>query len=69
MARLLQMFDKFELMQEEAAPAGSVPPAHWKEGGGRRAYEKIWPKTAFSTYSKVRFHLRISKFDGLRLPG
>ena len=58
MVRLLQVFDSFELHQEDA-PAGSIPPASWKHLGGRASIEKVWLLSAVTTYSKVRFHLLI----------
>ncbi|EIM90846.1 cytochrome P450 [Stereum hirsutum FP-91666 SS1] len=51
--RLLQRFESFELA-EDAMPAESMPPPDWKLGDkkrmGRRAIERVWPKTRVTTY-------------------
>jgi len=60
MIRLLQTFDRFTLAQDEAAPEDSIPPSHWKTGSGRRAYEKVWPQTAFTLYSKGGMWVKMS---------
>ena len=52
--RLLQQVRGFELAPE-AHPAGSLPPAKWKQGRGRQAIEKIWPASAVTAYIKVCF--------------
>jgi hypothetical protein len=63
MVRILQVFDGFELRQDDA-PAGSIPPASWKHRGGRASIEKAWPLSAITLYSNVRtkyFFLLFSK--------
>jgi len=47
------MFDRFTLMQEEAAPLGSLPPPEWKEKGGRMAIERVRPASLLTLICKV----------------
>ncbi|ELU36963.1 cytochrome P450 monooxygenase pc-3 [Rhizoctonia solani AG-1 IA] len=49
LSRLLQRVESFELVPE-AYPAGTLPPADWKNGEGRKVYEKIWPKSHLTIY-------------------
>jgi hypothetical protein len=53
MVKILQVFDGFELHQEDAPP-GSLPPSSWKDKGGRAAIEKVWPLSTITLFSKVR---------------
>jgi hypothetical protein len=61
LVRLLQQFDRFTLAREYQ-PEGSLPPADWKSGKGRKTIEKIWPSSAMTLYVKVRFN---SNGDGV----
>jgi len=58
MVRILQVFDGFELRQDDA-PAGSTPPALWKHRGGRASIEKAWPLSAVTLYSKGGMWIRM----------
>ncbi|KAF9506189.1 hypothetical protein BS47DRAFT_1305586 [Hydnum rufescens UP504] len=58
MVRILQVFDGFELRQDDA-PAGSTPPASWKHRGGRASIEKAWPLSAVTLYSKGGMWIRM----------
>lgn len=51
--RLLQQFDTFTLAPE-FQPEGSLPPAAWKDGTGRKKVEQIRPTYALTLYVKVR---------------
>jgi len=60
MVRLLQAFESFELRQSEDAPPGSLPPAAWKDRGGRAPIEKVWPRVAVTMYSKGGMWIRMT---------
>ncbi|THH11129.1 hypothetical protein EW146_g8151 [Bondarzewia mesenterica] len=49
--RLLQNFSRFELAGD-AQPEDSKPPARWKNGKGRQAYEQVWPSNSVTSYIK-----------------
>jgi cytochrome P450 len=55
--RMLQQFDKLELVPD-AVPLDARPPPHWKVG--RAGEEKFWPKVQLTLYSKggmwMQFH-------------
>jgi len=51
LVRLLQQFTGFRLAPE-AQPEDSKPPASWKEGGGRKAIEKVRPAIHLTMYAK-----------------
>lgn len=56
--RLLQTFESVTLAKE-AQPAGSLPPAEWKQSaaqGKRKAREEFWPKTHLTMYANVCHH-------------
>src|ERR1700760_3549428 len=56
LVRLLQNYDGFELALD-AQPAGSLPPAEWKNAKeGRAAKEKVWFANALTLYIKVRIY-------------
>ncbi|KDQ21543.1 hypothetical protein BOTBODRAFT_123337 [Botryobasidium botryosum FD-172 SS1] len=59
LVRLLQSVSAFELMQDKAAPAGSLPPEIWKQSKGRRAYEKIWPQNAINLFVKGGLWMKV----------
>ncbi|KAG8897440.1 hypothetical protein FRC01_011339, partial [Tulasnella sp. 417] len=70
MVRLMQLFDRFTLAQQEAAPASALPPASWKNSNGRKPMEEVWPKGAITIYSKVRqcyLPMSDTKADGERI--
>ena len=52
LVRFLQTFDRMELAFD-AQPADARPPAEWARGTGRKAIEKIIPKSSFSLFVKV----------------
>ena len=52
LVRLLQQFDTFTLAPE-FQPEGSLPPADWKNGQGRKTIEQIRPAYALTLYVKV----------------
>ncbi|KAL6301016.1 cytochrome P450 [Sparassis latifolia] len=60
LCKLLQRFSKFELVPE-AIPRGAEPPEAWKAGKGRKAFEKIWPGTAFTIYVKGGMWARLGR--------
>ncbi|CUA73615.1 hypothetical protein RSOLAG22IIIB_10915 [Rhizoctonia solani] len=49
LSRLLQRVESFELVPE-AHPEGTLPPLDWKNGEGRKVYEKVWPKSHLTIY-------------------
>ena len=56
LVRLLQNYDGFELALD-AQPAGSLPPADWKNvKEGRASKEKVWFANALTLYIKVHFY-------------
>ncbi|KDQ19554.1 hypothetical protein BOTBODRAFT_28130 [Botryobasidium botryosum FD-172 SS1] len=57
--RLLQNFDRITLAPE-AQPPGSLPPSSWASGGGRRAIERVWPKSHLTLYAEGGLWLRMS---------
>ncbi|KAF8337360.1 cytochrome P450 monooxygenase CYP63 [Cantharellus anzutake] len=50
--RLLQVFDSFELRQKDGAPPGSCPPDSWRNAGGRKAIEQVWPRVAVALFAQ-----------------
>ena len=52
LVRFLQTFDRMELAFD-AQPADARPPAEWASGGGRKAIEKIVPKSSLTLFVKV----------------
>jgi hypothetical protein len=53
LVRLLQRVETIELVPE-AHPAGTLPPASWKNAVGRKAFERVWPKAYLTTFCNVR---------------
>ncbi|KAG8882384.1 hypothetical protein FRB98_003737 [Tulasnella sp. 332] len=51
--RLLQVFDRFTLAQEECAPLDTLPPKEWKSREGRQATEEFWPGQQLTMYIKT----------------
>ncbi|QRW20644.1 cytochrome P450 family protein [Rhizoctonia solani] len=49
LCRLLQRVETIELVPE-AHPVGTLPRPGWKNGTGRRVYEKVWPKNHLTLY-------------------
>ncbi|GAB1522864.1 Protein kinase alk2 [Rhizoctonia solani] len=60
LSRLLQRVESFELVPE-AYPAGTLPPADWKNGEGRKVYEKIWPKSHLTIYCNGGLWIRMKE--------
>ncbi|KAI0320186.1 cytochrome P450 monooxygenase [Amylostereum chailletii] len=56
--RLLQTFSRIEL-DDEAQPAESMPPSHWKQQNGRARLERRWPKAELNMYIKGGLWLRL----------
>ncbi|KAG8906270.1 hypothetical protein FRB99_007207 [Tulasnella sp. 403] len=50
--RLLQAFDDISFA-EDGFPDGTLPPAEWKNGTGRKPYEKVVPKVHLTMYFMV----------------
>ncbi|KEP50949.1 cytochrome P450 family monooxygenase pc-3 [Rhizoctonia solani 123E] len=50
LVRLLQRVDQITLAPD-AQPPESHPPAHWKQGTGRKAIEKFWLKSHLTMYA------------------
>ena len=67
--RMLQAFESFSLMQDEAAPLDAIPPSQWKDGKGRKAFERFWPQTTTTSYSKVSRNLALFSLSNDRLIG
>ncbi|KAJ6602667.1 cytochrome P450 monooxygenase CYP63 [Mycena vulgaris] len=63
LVRLLQEFDTFTLAPE-FQPAGSLPPAEWKDRKGRQVVEKIWPAAALTLYIKGGLWVRFGRAGG-----
>ncbi|TCD71088.1 hypothetical protein EIP91_000180 [Steccherinum ochraceum] len=60
LVRLLQQFDTFTLAPE-FQPEGSLPPAAWKEGTGRKPIEQIRPAYALTLYVKGGLWMRFGR--------
>ncbi|QRV93092.1 cytochrome P450 family protein [Ceratobasidium sp. AG-Ba] len=60
LVRLLQRVDAIELAPE-AHPEGTLPPEEWKSGVGRKAFEKVWPKSHLTIYSKGGMWVRMKE--------
>lgn len=50
--RFMQQFSGVAL-DEAAFPPQAKPPAHWAEGIGRKAIEKVYPKSHLTMYANV----------------
>ncbi|KAG8759296.1 hypothetical protein FRC11_002168, partial [Ceratobasidium sp. 423] len=60
LSRLLQRVESFELVPE-AYPEGTLPPPEWKNGEGRKAYEKVWPKSHLTIYCNGGLWIRMKE--------
>ena len=60
LCRLLQRVESIELALE-AHPAGTLPLPGWKNGKGRRAYEKVWPKSHLTLYCNGGLWVRMKE--------
>ncbi|CAE6440604.1 unnamed protein product [Rhizoctonia solani] len=60
LCRLLQRVESMELAPE-AHPEGTLPRPHWKNGTGRRVYEKVWPKNHLTLYCNGGLWLRMKE--------
>ncbi|CCO36068.1 Cytochrome P450 52A3 OS=Candida maltosa GN=CYP52A3 PE=1 SV=3 [Rhizoctonia solani AG-1 IB] len=60
LARLLQRVESVELAPE-AHPDGTLPPAGWKNGEGRKVYEKVWPKSHLTIYCNGGLWVRMKE--------
>ncbi|KAG6898455.1 hypothetical protein C0993_006789 [Termitomyces sp. T159_Od127] len=50
--RFMQQFTSVSL-DEAASPPQAKPPAHWAEGVGRKAIEKVYLKSHLTMYARV----------------
>ncbi|KAG6888059.1 hypothetical protein C0992_009750 [Termitomyces sp. T32_za158] len=50
--RFMQQFTSVSL-DEAASPPQAKPPAHWAKGVGRKAIEKVYPKSHLTMYAQV----------------
>ncbi|CAE6385525.1 unnamed protein product [Rhizoctonia solani] len=64
LSRLLQRVETFELVPE-AYPAVTLPPPEWKNGEGRKVYEKIWPKSHLTIYCNGGLWVRMKEANSL----
>ncbi|CAE6429552.1 unnamed protein product [Rhizoctonia solani] len=60
LCRLLQRIESIELAPE-AHPAGTLPRPEWKNGTGRRVYEKVWPKNHLTLHCNGGLWLRMKE--------
>ncbi|CAE7097245.1 unnamed protein product [Rhizoctonia solani] len=60
LTRLLQRVESFELVPE-AHPVGTLPPPEWKNGEGRKVYEKVWPKSHLTIYCNGGLWVRMKE--------
>ncbi|KDN37558.1 hypothetical protein RSAG8_10075, partial [Rhizoctonia solani AG-8 WAC10335] len=60
LCRLLQRVESIELAPE-AHPAGTLPRPEWKNGTGRRVYEKVWPKNHLTLFCNGGLWLRMKE--------
>ncbi|KAH7338413.1 cytochrome P450 [Rhizoctonia solani] len=60
LCRLLQRVESIELAPE-AHPAGTLPRPEWKNGTGRRVYEKVWPKNHLTLHCNGGLWLRVKE--------
>ncbi|KAH9841760.1 cytochrome P450 monooxygenase [Rhodofomes roseus] len=60
LVRFLQVFDHMELAPD-AQPAEAKPPASWASAGGRKAIEKLIPKSALTLYVKGGLWMRFGE--------
>ncbi|QRW20636.1 cytochrome P450 family protein [Rhizoctonia solani] len=62
LCRLLQRVESIELAPD-AQPQESLPPLEWKNGAGRRSFEKVWPKQHLTMYCDGGLWLRMKEVD------
>ncbi|CAE6339442.1 unnamed protein product [Rhizoctonia solani] len=60
LCRLLQRVESIELAPE-AHPVGTLPRPEWKNGTGRRVYEKVWPKNHLTLYCNGGLWVRMKE--------
>ncbi|KAJ1302921.1 hypothetical protein OPQ81_003219 [Rhizoctonia solani] len=60
LSRLIQRVESFELVPE-AYPEGTLPPPEWKNGEGRKVYEKVWPKSHLTIYCNGGLWVRMKE--------
>ncbi|CAE6510479.1 unnamed protein product [Rhizoctonia solani] len=60
LCRLLQQVESIELAPE-AHPVGTLPRPNWKNGTGRRVYEKVWPKNHLTLFCNGGLWLRVKE--------
>ncbi|CAE6500583.1 unnamed protein product [Rhizoctonia solani] len=60
LSRLLQRVESFEIVPE-AYPEGTLPPPEWKNGEGRKVYEKVWPKNHLTIYCNGGLWVRMKE--------
>ncbi|KAG8779170.1 hypothetical protein FRC12_024604 [Ceratobasidium sp. 428] len=60
LVRLLQRVESIELAPE-AHPEGTLPPKKWQDQAGRKAYEKVWPKSHLTIYSNGGMWVRMKE--------
>ncbi|CAE6505159.1 unnamed protein product [Rhizoctonia solani] len=60
LSRLLQRVESFELVPE-AHPEGTLPPPEWKNGTGRKVYEKVWPRSHLTIYCNGGLWVRMKE--------
>ncbi|CAE6394302.1 unnamed protein product [Rhizoctonia solani] len=60
LCRLLQRVESIQLAPE-AHPAGTLPRPEWKNGTGRRVYEKVWPKNHLTLHCNGGLWLRVKE--------
>ncbi|KAF8754669.1 cytochrome P450 [Rhizoctonia solani] len=60
LCRLLQRVETIELVPE-AHPVGTLPRPGWKNGTGRRVYEKVWPKNHLTLYCNGGLWVRMKE--------
>ncbi|KAF8686502.1 cytochrome P450 [Rhizoctonia solani] len=60
LCRLLQRVESIKLVPE-AHPVGTLPRPGWKNGTGRRVYEKVWPKNHLTLYCNGGLWVRMKE--------
>ncbi|KAJ1302922.1 hypothetical protein OPQ81_003220 [Rhizoctonia solani] len=60
LSRLLQRVESFELVPE-AYPEGTLPLPEWRNGQGRKVYEKVWPKSHLTIYCNGGLWVRMKE--------
>ncbi|KAH0579505.1 hypothetical protein H2248_002361 [Termitomyces sp. 'cryptogamus'] len=60
--RLVQQFTRVTL-DEAAAPPHAKPPAHWKNGVGRKTIERVYPKSHLTMYAQGGLWVRMTEAE------